>query len=123
MRRFRHQVLMGEIQSIQRAKQLCSTERERELLQRNPLLPQYGMQRELNVVRNLWIPVFGKRPLYGKILSEAPALQSVIGNDLHQCAKRAPGRFLSVHSIVKYCFSQNTLQSINRFVGHRERIL
>src|SRR5206468_2075110 len=107
---------MCETQSVQRAAQLCSTQRERELLQRNPLLPHYGMQREFDVMRDVRVAVLRKRTFYRKILPEAPALQRIISNYLHQCPKRPASSFLSVVGIMKHRFNEDTLQSINRFV-------
>ncbi len=109
---------MGEAQPVQRSAQFSRGQGEREFLERNPLLSQNRVQGELDIMSNSRVPVLGQWALYRQILSETPPLKRVVSDYFHQSPKRSASRFFSVLSIVKHRLDEDTLQSINRFVGH-----
>ena len=76
------------------------------------------MEAELHIVRDVRVAVFRQAALDGRVSLEAPSLDGVERDDLHDCAERSSCGLFRVPSIAKVIASQRLLESIDGRVGH-----
>ncbi len=66
-----------------------------------PLLPKDGMKGVLDVMRDVWISVFGESALNRHGMFETPRLQQVKSNDFDESAERSTRCLLRIFGVVK----------------------
>ena len=83
-----------------------------------PLDEFYRVQGVFHIVGDARVLVLLKPPLDGHAGTEAPGLEQVKSNDLHQRSQGAARRLLPVRGVSEDSFRQHLLELVNRFVGH-----
>ncbi len=66
-----------------------------------PLLPKDGVKRVLDIVRDVWISVFGEGALNRHGMFETPRLQQVEGNDFDEGAECSTRCLLGIFGVMK----------------------
>lgn len=115
---FTAKVAVIKAKLIQDAAQFRRGQRQRVSLERDRLLTDDGMERKLNIVRDVRVSEFRERSFDGDVLPKAPAFEGVIGNDFDERAQSPACGFLPILRVMENGFDQHALERIDGWVAH-----